>query len=198
MTVWTYLLGPLLSLLPEPWRKAHLWRLGINWARASLISGFLEVVIFGRIAWTSPSRLTTGIAAYLCVEGVVRFYAALSPGEALGTFPLIALADLTRIARNARSRPQIPLVRDEITAGDATCDLKIGSCRARQDWKYPFTLRYAGAYFQVVGYIDLGAGPRPYVYSLRRLPPGEIAGGLKDYTPDDILTAIQPLQRIES
>jgi hypothetical protein len=32
-------------------------------------------------------------------------------------------------------------------------------------------------------------GPRPYVYSLRRLPPGEIAGGLKDYTPEDVQQA---------
>jgi len=196
--VWTYSLGPFLSILPTRWRDEHLWQLQIRWSRAALISGFVEAVIFGRLAWISPSRVITSVAAYFAAEGIVRFYAALSSHEALGSFPLIAAADLYRIVKNSRARPKLPLVRDEISPGNETCDLRIASCRPKTDWKYPFTIRYAGAYFQVIGYVDVGAGPRPYIYSLRRLPPGEIAGGLKDYDPENILTAIQPLKRIES
>jgi hypothetical protein len=39
----TYLLGPILALLPQRWRQ-RLSRLKINWARATTISGFVELV----------------------------------------------------------------------------------------------------------------------------------------------------------
>lgn len=196
--MWTYLLGPILSILPTRWRDEHLWRLQIHWSRAALISGFIEAVVFARLAWISPSLVATSLAAYFGAEGIVRFYSAISSQEALGSFPLIAAGDVYRIAKRARARPELPLVRDEITPGDGTCDLRICSCRAKADWKYPFTIRYVDAYFQVVGHVDVGAGPRPYIYSLRRLPHGEIASGLKAYDPGDILVAIAPLERIES
>ena len=196
--MWTYSLGPFLSILPTRWRDAHLWPLKIRWSRAALVSGLLEAVIFVPLAWVSPSRVVTSLAAYFAAEGIVRFYAAISTHEALGSFPLIAAADIYRIVKSSRARPKLPLVRDEISSGNETCDLRIASCRPKTDWKYPFTIRYVGAHFQVIGYLDVGAGSRPYIYSLRRLPPGEIAGGLKDYDPEDILTAIQPLERIES
>ncbi len=196
--VWTYSLGPFLSILPTRWRDEHLWRFQIRWSRAALVSGLLEAAISAPLAWVSPSRVITSLAAYFAAEGIVRFYAAISTHEAVGSFPLIAAADIYRIVKSSRARPKLPLVRDEISSGNETCDLKIASCRPKTDWKYPFTVRYAGAYFQVVEYVDVGAGSRPYIYSLRRLPPGEIAGGLKDYDPEDILAAIQPLERIES
>lgn len=40
--MWTYILGPILSLLPERWRAN--WRVPANWSRATMISGFLEAV----------------------------------------------------------------------------------------------------------------------------------------------------------
>lgn len=196
--MWTYLLGPILSLLPGRWRNEHLWQLHIKWSRAVLISGLLEAACGGYFAWTSPSRTTTSFAAYFCVEGIVRFYEAVSSGEGIGSFPLTAIADLWRIAKKSTARSPLPLVRDEVLPGDSACDLKIASCRAKSEWKYPYTIHYAGAYFQVTGHIELAAGPRPYTYSLRRLPPGEIARGLKDYSPDDILTKLQPLAPVES
>jgi hypothetical protein len=196
--VWTILFGPILSLLPTRWRNAYLWRLHIHWSRATLISALIEAGIGAYFAWTAPSRTITSVAAYFAAEGTVRFYAAISTGEALGTFPLIALADLGRIAKRSAARPKLPLVRDEVLRGDASCDLKIASCHEKSDWKYPFTIKYEGTYFQVTGQSDLRVGPRPYIYLLRRLPPGEVARGLKDYSPDDILTRLQPVARVES
>jgi hypothetical protein len=195
-TVRTFLLGPILSLLPSRWRDQHLWQLHIRWSRAALLSGLIEALVFARRAWTSPSRVTTSLAAYFAAEGIVRFYAAISSEEALGSFPLIAAADIWRIAKS-RARPALPLVSDEVGRGDEMCDLKIASCREKSDWKYPYTIRYAGAYFQIIGHTDITTGPRPYVYQLRRLPHGEIAGGLKDYDPEDIAVKPQPLKPIE-
>jgi hypothetical protein len=196
--VWTYTLGPILTLLPTRWRDDHLWRLQIHWSRAAMLSGLFEAIVCAYLAWTSPSRTITSFAAYFCVEGLVRFYAGISTGEGLGSFPLTALADLWRIAKRSSARPKPPLVRDEVLPGGAGCDLKIASCREKSEWKYPYTIRYEGAYFQVTGQIQMLAGPRPYIYSLRRLPPGEIARGLKDYSPDDILTRLQPVAPVES
>lgn len=143
--------------------------------------------------WLNP---ITWLVAYFGLEGVVRSTAALSTGESYGTLPLFLIELLGR--KFVRSAPPIlPLVCDEITTGDATCDMKVTSCRAKAEWKYPFTIRYEGAYFQVVADIHLGAGPRPYVYSLRRLPPGEVARGLKEYRPSDVLSPPQRVERIE-
>lgn len=194
--MWTYLLGPILSLLPNAWRDQYLWKLQIRWSRAALLSGFLETVSFAWMAWKTPSRAVFCIACYFAAEGVVRFYAAISSGEAHGTFPLIAADDLRRILK-ARARPELPLVCDEVTQGHEACDLRIASCRPKAEWKYPYTIRYADVYFQVTGYSDVVAGPRPHVYLFRRLPQGEIAGGLKDYDPQDIVLKPQPLKPIQ-
>lgn len=144
--------------------------------------------------WLNP---ITWIIAYFGLEGIVRSLAALSSGESYGTLPLFLVERLTRRAAQRHATATLPLVSDEITTGDATCDMKIASCREKTDWKYPFTIRYAGAYFQVVADIHLEAGPRPYLYSLRRLPPGEIARGLKEYQPADVLSAPSRVEKIE-
>lgn len=144
--------------------------------------------------WLNP---LTWVVAYFAFEGAVRFLAAAVTGETYGILPLWAVERVWRFFKQRNAPPPLPLVTDEITPGDATCDIRISSCRAKSDWKYPFTIRYAGAYFQVIASSSLGMGPRPHVYSLRRLPPGEIAGGLKDYDPSDILASVAPLQPIE-
>lgn len=136
--------------------------------------------------WLNP---ITWIMAYLALEGPVRAVAALSTGEIYGTLPLFLIECIARRLRGPKIDP--PIIADEIQAGGKDCDMKIACCRARDEWTYPFTIRYTGAYFQIVASVHLGAGPRPYVYSLRRLPPGERAGGLKDYSPDAILTSKQ-------
>lgn len=144
--------------------------------------------------WLNP---ITWVVAYFVFEGVVRFLAALVTGETCGILPLWMVERVWRFFKQRNAPPPLPLVADEITPGDATCDIKISSCRPKSAWEHPFTIHYAGAYFQVVASANLGAGPRPHVYSLRRLRPGEIAGGLKEYDPADILTSIAPLEPIE-
>lgn len=40
--MWTYLLGPFLSLLPARWRAQWFWNKPVNWPHATMLSGFLE------------------------------------------------------------------------------------------------------------------------------------------------------------
>jgi hypothetical protein len=230
--VWaTYILGPLLTLLPRPWREKVFRTTPNRLARAALLSGLIEFVfaLVGLVVWYSifvslardaishssagvgaPERLglfayiwfwfnpITWLVAYFILEGIARSTAALSTGESYGTLPLFLLERVYRLAaRPGRTTASLPLVSDEITTGDANCDMKIASCRAKTEWKYPFTIRYSGAYFQVIASVNLGAGPRPFVYSMRRLPPGEIARGLKEYHPADVLSIPQCLARVE-
>jgi hypothetical protein len=218
----TYILGPLLTLLPRRWRTRVFPTAAIQAARAAVISGILESVaaLVGLIVWYSfyvtlaadaisrsplPGAGSSSVGlfgyiwfwlnpitwavAYFVLEGVTRALAALSTGEVHGTLPLVIAEYATRIAKGWRVKPEPPLIADEILPGGGMCDMRIASCRPKTDWKYPFTILYGGAYFQVVASIELAAGPRPYVYSLRRLPHGEIARGLKGYGPDDVLAA---------
>jgi len=137
----------------------------------------------------------TWLILYFFVEGILRLAAAVVTGEVCGILPLCAVDLAHHLATRGRSKQELPLVRDEILPGDRGCDLKIASCRKRSDWKFPFTIRFESAFFQVVAEHFANAGPRPYIYSLRRLPPGEVARGLREYHPDDVLV---PVSRVQS
>jgi hypothetical protein len=136
----------------------------------------------------------TWLIVYFALEGVIRAFAAMASDEVVGTLPLYLVEFAWRTLKRKRAAPELPLVADEITPGGKTCDILIASCRQREGWKYPFTLRYAGAYFQVIDEKFISVGPRPFIYSLRRLPAGEIARGLQNYDPADVLTPVYKIQ----
>ena len=138
----------------------------------------------------------TWVTSYFVVEGLLRTFVALATGEACPSLPLVGVDYFCRLATCRPAAPELPLVRDEISTGDATCDMKISSCRRKPDWKHPYTIRYAGAFFQIIGEQANGAGPRPYVYRLRRLAPGDVARGLNDYDPAEVLTPPYHVDRL--
>ena len=83
----------------------------------------------------------------------------------------------------ARPRPQ--LIGDKVAPGRTGNDLEVASCRPKDNWKYPLTIRYHDEFFQVTGEERKPLSePRPYVYLLRRLPANEIIKGLETYDPD--------------
>lgn len=224
----TYLIGPALSLLPQAWRKEIFSHLPIQWKRAAFISGLVEVILFLPLlvlwfrifaglflqAWMragSPDDVSdvvgivwfwinpiTWLVVYVGIEGIVRAVAALTVGEARGSAVLLPVYYLYRRSRERQMRAELPLVADEITPGDASCDIKVSSCRQKPEWNYPYTIHFAGTYFQVIGFKDLGAGPRPYTYLLRRLPLGEPARGLQEYHAEDVLVPRGKLDPNES
>lgn len=205
----TYIIGPLLALLPERWRTARFSELGVDWRRATAISALIEG--FGAMAllavWYSvfvtkyggaiagaggggfvglflvALHPVTWVICYFGCEGVVRFLAAVATGESYGTLPLAMIAwGVARARRGRRGK----LVGDEVVVRSSEYDLQIASCRAKDDWKYPLTIRYGERFYQVVAGEFRPKSARRYVYFLRHLPANEIIKGLQNYDPNDI------------
>lgn len=182
------------------WYMYYFAAIGAKYSAFSLTSGhfaFPSVELAGEAEFvTFAVNPLTWLILYFGLEGILRTVGAFTTGEVVGTLPLYGLEYAWRKVKRKRAAPELPLVTDEITPGGEACDIRIASCRQREGWKYPFTLRYAGAYFQVIDEKNMGVGPRPYIYSLRRLPAGEVARGLKNYDPSDVLTPVERIQPI--
>ena len=125
--------------------------------------------------------------AYFGVEGAARSVTALANGDVYGTLPLFLLDRLLHRGAAAAVALEEPAIPDEILPGNKGCDMRIASWRVKADWEYPFTIKYDGTYFQVMSCLRLHGGLRPFVYSLRRLPAGERASGLREYHLEDVL-----------
>ncbi|HTZ74424.1 MAG TPA: hypothetical protein VMB47_10920 [Candidatus Aquilonibacter sp.] len=182
------------------WFIYYVGTLGDHYPAFSLTSGqfaFRSLELSGETAFlTFMVNPATWVVCYFGLEGIVRTFGALTTGEVVGTLPLYIADSAWRFTQRKRAAAELPLVADEITPGGKICDIQIASCRRREGWKYPFTLRYAGVYFQVIAEKCITVGPRPYVYSLRRLPAGEIASGLHNYDPSDVLRPVHKIQPI--
>ena len=210
--MWTYTIGPVLALLPERWREARFGALPVDWPRATAISALVEG--FGAAAllvvWYSVfvtkyggaiGRMGCGdycgfvglcllalhpltwVICYFGCEGVVRLFAAVATGKSHGTLPLALIA--WGLQRGEWKRR--PSVADEVTIRTSEYDLQVASCRAKEHWRYPLTIRYQEKFYQVVGGEMLRQGLRPHVYFLRRLPANEIIKGLEQYDPASAL-----------
>jgi hypothetical protein len=196
-----FILGPFVSLLPQGWRGAVFAQAPSLLAPGAIISGAITFLISVLLlaAWFTGDMgvhwargqafLFATLVGYVAFEGLIRAYLGLTTGEVHGIFVFGILEAIWGLFTRPAARPKTELVADEVTPGGTTCDLSISSCREKRDWKYPYAIKYEGTFFQVTGSSYVANVPRPYVYSLRRLQPGEIAGGLKDYTTRDVLHA---------
>jgi hypothetical protein len=148
----------------------------------------------------------TWVIVWFYFEGVVRAFGAAFTGEIVGTLPLWIVDQSYRILRRrSQNRRRLPLLPDEVAwhkEGQREV-LRIMSCRPKPTWKNRPTIRIKEEFFQVDDSIP-GLGPRPYVYHLRRLQPGEIIRGLENYDPqaplhetreDGLLVSIYRAQR---
>lgn len=135
----------------------------------------------------------TWILLYFAYEGIVRILNARARAPARGTL-LLRLIDRTiRYAKSGTWSDSPKLVRGEVNRTNEPHGLRIASCRAKEHWKYPLTIRHQEEFFQV---ISEERGPsfsaRPYIYLLRRLPANEIIKGLEPYDPAAVLTEETP------
>lgn len=215
--MWTYLAGPFLAFLPARWKRAHLGELPVNWGIATLISGILEAIaaIVALVAWYSVFVTGAGpaiwkyfpwpyageigllsfcmhpltwVIGYFAGEGVVRMLSGLIAGEAPGSLPLVMIDRIMLRGKEGSKNTIPPLAKDKVIRGGPSWDLKIASCRPKEHWKYPLTIRYQGEFFRVQGEMPEDASPeRPHVYQLVRLPSNEIIRGLEEYDPEAVL-----------
>lgn len=125
----------------------------------------------------------TWVICYFGCEGVVRFVAAVATGESYGTLPLAMIAwGVVRAQRGCQGK----IVGDEVVTRSGEYDLQIASCRVKDDWKYPLTIRYGERFYQVVAGEFRPKSARRYVYFLRHLPANEIIKGLENYDANAI------------
>jgi hypothetical protein len=125
---------------------------------------------------------------YFGLEGAVRMLSGLVTDETPGTLPLVLADRAWCFARHGEWRTKPRLVRDEVQVQRESGELRIASCRPKDHWKYPLTIRYQGEFFQVQSEEDAVKGrERPHVYLLRRLPANEIIRGLEEYDPGNVL-----------
>jgi hypothetical protein len=82
-----------------------------------------------------------------------------------------------------------PLIPDELVRGKgwgAEFDLKICSCRAKQDWNADVTIEYENRWYELYKE-ERGSKPRPYVYYLRKCSMKRASIVLRHYAPDDVM-----------
>jgi hypothetical protein len=156
----------------------------------------------------------TWLLGYCMLEGVVRFCAAAFGEETLGTFPL-ALIDRIFFQPFRRHNPASVLATESAASNarslaDAVCErmllargteqqdelrfrnegadelLEIRASRRKQDWIPPRVVRYADAYYRLEA-SAMKSGPRPFLYTLRRLPAGVPGRSVLIYSPADAL-----------
>ncbi len=120
---------------------------------------------------------------YFALEGAVRLVGAVATSEVLPTLPLqlVAWAGAAITARQ-RERALGPRVADVVDAGE---ELRVASCRPKE-WTALSTIRFQDQLYEVAKR-EVAQPPRPFVYLLRRIPPGKVIRGLHDYDPNDVL-----------
>lgn len=158
---------------------------------------------------THPLTLLLG---YLILEGMIRFLASAFGEESLGILPLGVLefvlvrpfrrrstlddADSGRAASNSGSfwgalREAMMKLRgvpetDELhfsNDGDVEM-MEIRASHRKQEWIPPRTVRFEDAYYRLEE-STVKKGPRPYYYTLRRLPSGVPGRSVLIYAPAD-------------
>jgi hypothetical protein len=152
----------------------------------------------------------TWLIAYAGVEGTVRLVGAAFTETNLGSFPLFLLDKMIG-KLSGRSEPSIAKaagysegnfssyvgairekrmlkglaeVPDELCFSGSAPDetLEIRACRRKTDWNPPRTVRYLDNYYRLEASAD-GVPPRPFRYTLRKLPAGVPGRSVLIYSP---------------
>jgi hypothetical protein len=124
---------------------------------------------------------------YFAIEGVIRAVAAAATGEVVPTLPLGLVAIVhtqlqTRFAANAFGR-RLPDTVEVSACGER---LTVRSCRPKRHWNGYISIRYGGRLYKVAGELT-GTRPRPFVWHLRKHPPGHLVRVVYAYSPDEVL-----------
>jgi hypothetical protein len=242
--MWTYIIGPVVSLFPERWRKALSFGGHIHWAHAVALSGFVELVVglAGLLKWYSVSMTTwvnrglevamngkaapgitdveiggmawflwvshplTWVIGYFCVEGAIRMCGAAFSDNLLGTLPLFVVDKVARLvsgeSKTAKEAPsaaasfigavsekileaRVPASADEISVRKDGSEeiLEIRASRKKVDWDPPRVIRIEDNYYRLEDCRKC-AGPRPFLYTLRRLSAGVMGRKVLVYEPE--------------
>lgn len=124
------------------------------------------------------------VAIGMAGEGALRSWAAFFTDEIVSSIPL-RLAAAAQDWLNARQRekaigPDIPDLFERPQGMDY--DVQIAAQRPKAGWRVSITVAVSGEFHEIVR-VETGAGPRPFLYRLRRLPAGSVIRGMYRYEP---------------
>ena len=138
-------------------------------------------------ASATPARPFVYTLKKLDAREIVRGLEHFDPREVLrsesepGAFVTVlrVLRDRLRVAR-------LPLVDDEVRAGDSGSRelLEVRSCRPKPDWHISRLVRFEDGYYRVES-CSRAEGSRPFLFSLRRLPAGVPGRSVLIYSPNE-------------
>lgn len=125
---------------------------------------------------------------YFCLEGTVRFFAALITQEVTGTLPLYLLAWIEDRFSQARAErklgPRMPDIIEEVYSNEY--DARVFTCRRRRHWDRMFTLEWNGQFYEVVGE-QPGKPPHHYIYRLKKSPKGRVVRSVRAYDAEELM-----------
>ena len=151
----------------------------------------------------------TWLIAYAGVEGSVRFLGAALTETDLGILPLFLLdkiigkfsgrsepslakaagysqSNLSSFVDAIREKAMVKRLPDELCFSGSVPDelLEIRACRRKADWNPPRTVRFQDSYYRLEA-LSGGSAPRPFRYTLRKLPAGVMGRTVLVYSPGD-------------
>ncbi len=152
----------------------------------------------------------TWILGYCGLEGTVRLCGAAFTDNVLGILPLYLLdkpfaivfrrrapggmettgspdkLSYTDAIRERMLIARLPQVSDELCFRKGASEeiLEIRASQRKGDWTPPRVVRYQESYYRLEGF-SRGAAPRPFRYTLRRLPAGVPGRSVLLYSPTD-------------
>jgi hypothetical protein len=177
-----------MSFLPERWRGRGFNQKFALWEIATMISGFLEVVVginlLGYWIWLQAPIVVLWIAVYFSCDGVWRIINAKSRGESAGSLLLVFVDQLFSSAQQGVWKVAHPDVADFTTLDDLRKDwqLKIESARAKKNWEVGKIVCFGARYYRIQSSMRT-SGPRPFIYLLCSLPAGVPSLAVLSYDP---------------
>jgi hypothetical protein len=162
----------------------------------AVVSGLLEFFL-GAPGTFLPVPTAIGLlSALFFLEGAVRLLAARTSGQVLPMLPIQIIAWI----HNAKEGKQValqlgPVVPDKIERGVGKAwHLRVLSCRAKSHWNPHMTIRFEDEFYQMFQE-DISAGPRKFVYLLRKNPATRLVVVVYDYDPRDVMSPEAPPRR---
>ena len=131
-------------------------------------------------------HFTTLLLIFMVLEGVVRAIAAVAATETLPDLPLYLLARLhTKLQADSHERSLGARLADEVQIDPTGESLEIKSCRPKE-WTNLTTISHEDKFYELVSE-QKTAGPRQFVYRLRKKPPTAVIRGIYAYDPNEAL-----------
>src|ERR1700730_4045447 len=182
---------------------------GLEVALNGQAGGGITDQAIGAMAWFMwANHPLTWTLAYFSVEGAVRLCGAAFADSLLGTLPLFLVDKVVRVflggskTAQAQEAPgaassffgaigekvlesSLPVSADEISFQRSGTEeiLEIRASRKKADWDPPRVVRFADGYYRLED-CSKCPGPRPFRYTLRKLPAGVPGRKVLLYEPE--------------